>query len=119
MVVRWKLYLQEYTFKIQYIKGLDNVVADNFSRLCILEETVRSDVSEEVMLQLIDKDERFYVLSDLNKVPKKAKNIIKKYHSSKVGHHSALCRSCNLPVRTGQTCVSTYEPSLQGVLVAN
>ena len=54
MVVRWKLYLQEYTFKIQYIKGLDNIVADNFSRLCILEETVRSDISEEVMLQLIE-----------------------------------------------------------------
>jgi len=87
MVVRWKLYLQEYTFKIQYIKGLDNVVADNFSRLCILEETVRSDISEEVMLQLIEKDERFYVLSDLSKVPNKAKHIIKKYHSSKVGHH--------------------------------
>ena len=35
MVVRWKLYLQEYTFKIQYIKGQDNMVADNFSRLCL------------------------------------------------------------------------------------
>ena len=84
MVVRWKLYLQEYTFKIQYIKGLDNVVADNFSRLCILEETVRSDISEEVMLQLIEKDERFYVLNELHKVPRKFKNIIKKHHNSNV-----------------------------------
>jgi hypothetical protein len=41
MVVRWKLYLQEYTFKIQYIKGQDNIVADNFSRLCILDEADR------------------------------------------------------------------------------
>ena len=59
-----ELYLQEYTFKIQYIKGLDNVVADNFSRLCIFDETVRSDISEEVMLQLIEKDECFYVLNE-------------------------------------------------------
>jgi hypothetical protein len=39
------------------------------------------------MLQLIEKDERFYVLNELNKVPRKFKNIIKKHHNSNVGHH--------------------------------
>jgi hypothetical protein len=85
MVVRWKLYLQEYTFKIQYIKGTDNVVADNFSRLCILEES--SGFSNEQMLQFIEVEERFYTLSELHKVPRKAKNIIKKFHNANMGHH--------------------------------
>jgi transposase InsO family protein len=87
MVVRWKLYLQEYTFKIQFIKGQDNMVADNFSRLCILDEMVRSDLSDEQVLQLIEEDETFYDLSELYKVPEKFKKVIKKFHNSNVGHH--------------------------------
>ena len=85
MVVRWKLYLQEYSFDIQFIKGLDNIVADNFSRLCVLSETANS--TEEEMLQLIETDERFFNLLELKKVPKKAKEIIKRVHNSNVGHH--------------------------------
>ena len=85
MVVRWKLYLQEYTFKIQYIKGQDNIVADNFSRLCILDEKVRSDISDEQVLQLIEVDETFYDLSELYKVPTKFKKVIYKFHNSGVG----------------------------------
>jgi len=76
MVVRWKLYLQEYTFDIQFIKGLDNIVADNFSRLCILSEDVST--TEEEMLQFMEQDERFFNLLELKKVPQKAKEIIKK-----------------------------------------
>ena len=87
MVVRWKLYLQEYTFKIQYIKGTDNIVADNFSRLCILEESVRSEFSDEMMLQLIEQDETFYNLLELQSVPRRARNVIKKVHNATVGHH--------------------------------
>ena len=33
-VKRWKLFIQEYSFDIQYIEGLKNVVADGLSRLC-------------------------------------------------------------------------------------
>ena len=33
-VRRWKLLLQEYNFQIEFLKGVDNVVADPFSRLC-------------------------------------------------------------------------------------
>ena len=85
MVVRWKLYLQEYTFDIQFIKGLDNIVADNFSRLCILSEV--NTQTEEEMLQFIEQDERFFSLLELKKVPQKANEIIKKVHNSSVGHH--------------------------------
>ena len=71
----------------QYIKGQDNIVADNFSRLCILDETVRSDISDEQVLQLIEEDETFYDLSELYKVPKQFKKIINQFHNSNVGHH--------------------------------
>ena len=33
-VKRWKLFIQEYSFDIQYLEGPKNVVADGFSRLC-------------------------------------------------------------------------------------
>ena len=85
MVVRWKMYLQEYSFDIQFIKGLDNVVADNFSRLCVLTEA--DSMTEETILQLIEQDERFFQLLELKKVPKKAREIIKRVHNSSVGHH--------------------------------
>ena len=33
-VKRWKLFIQEYSFDIQFIEGPKNVVADGLSRLC-------------------------------------------------------------------------------------
>ena len=84
MVVRWKLYLQEYTFKIQFIKGLDNVVADGFSRLCILTEGTSS---EEEMLQFVETDERFYSLMESKTLSTTVKSRIKKVHNGNAGHH--------------------------------
>jgi hypothetical protein len=37
-VRRWKLLMQEYNFDIEHVAGVDNVVADAFSRLCALTE---------------------------------------------------------------------------------
>ena len=33
ILIRWRLFLQQFRFKIKHIKGVDNVVADTFSRL--------------------------------------------------------------------------------------
>jgi transposase InsO family protein len=33
---RWKVFIQEYDFKVKHIQGTTNVVADSFSRLCSL-----------------------------------------------------------------------------------
>ena len=41
-VLRWKLAIQEYNFKLNYIKGENNVVADGFSRLT--EEIPSTDI---------------------------------------------------------------------------
>jgi len=38
-VRRWKLLMQGYNFDIEHIAGVDNVVADAFSRLCALTES--------------------------------------------------------------------------------
>ena len=35
MIVRWHLALQELDFNIEFVKGVDNVIADAMSRLCI------------------------------------------------------------------------------------
>ena len=43
-VKRWKLFIQEYSFDIQYLPGPDNVVADGFSRLCSRVEDGESPV---------------------------------------------------------------------------
>lgn len=36
-VKRWKLALQEYNFDIEHIPGKENIIADAFSRLCLLQ----------------------------------------------------------------------------------
>ena len=33
-VLRWKMQIQEFTFKDEFLKGEDNPIADGFSRLC-------------------------------------------------------------------------------------
>ncbi len=37
-VKRWKLQIQEFDFDIEHVAGVDNVVADSFSRLCAVSE---------------------------------------------------------------------------------
>jgi hypothetical protein len=39
-VVRWKLAIQEFNFNIEYLKGLENDVADSLSRLCDDDDTL-------------------------------------------------------------------------------
>ena len=44
-VYDWKLEVQEYDFHLVLIAGTDNIVADNMSRLCVMEDT---DTDEKV-----------------------------------------------------------------------
>jgi len=39
-VLRWKPLIQEYSFKIEHIKGIDNFIPDAFSRLCAITDIV-------------------------------------------------------------------------------
>ena len=66
-VKRWKLFIQQYDFDIEFIAGEDNVVADAFSRL--LPYTV----------------ENAYSLFEF-KMPREIYKLIGKYHNSTIGH---------------------------------
>jgi hypothetical protein len=52
MIIRWRIYLQSFDFKIRHIKGRDNTVADALSRLLLL-VTVYDDM---------DADEAYHTL---------------------------------------------------------
>lgn len=67
---RWKLAIQEYNFAIEYLPGERNVVADNFSRLCDIDNP----------------DETLCTISGL-RIPNMEYKLISKVHNSTVGHH--------------------------------
>jgi hypothetical protein len=51
-VMRWRLYIEEYSPELQYIKGTHNVVADALSRLDKLEEPLED--TQESFLGLLE-----------------------------------------------------------------
>jgi len=63
-IVRWRLRLAEYDFSIDHIAGVDNVVADNLSRLLA---GIRVDVPDNAELEL--------------------EQLLQQLHNGIVGHH--------------------------------
>lgn len=47
-LLKFRLILEEYDFKIMYVKGKDNVVADALSRVCITSDDLKN-MNEEIM----------------------------------------------------------------------
>ncbi len=70
-VRRWKLYIQDYNFDIEHIKGEENIVADALSRLII------SPNDEQHLLNLTQE----------SVIPQNIYRAIGKCHNSTVGHH--------------------------------
>ena len=64
-VYRWNLYLQEFDYNIEYIRGAENVVADTFSRICTI------FISDQFQSE---------------KLPRDIYKLISKYHNSFIGH---------------------------------
>ena len=48
-VLRWMVSIQEYDFEVEHIKGVDNKVADAFSRLCGLRRDVKHGPKESIL----------------------------------------------------------------------
>ena len=66
-VYRWNVELQEFDYNIEYIKGVDNVVADAFSRICSIRPV--------------------HSLYENDNIPREKYQIISRYHNSHIGHH--------------------------------
>ena len=65
-ILRWKLAIQEYDFDLEYVPGIQNPVADAFSRLCVLTEEI--------------------ILSEDFKIPQHIYKKLSNVHNSSVGH---------------------------------
>jgi hypothetical protein len=86
-VNRWKLALQEYRFTIEYIKGVDNIVADSFSRLCLLTDS--RQLSEDEILSVFEEeieDGMNFIKEKRLSYPNEYADILGEFHNSEVGH---------------------------------
>jgi transposase InsO family protein len=76
-VKNWKVAIQEFNFRIEHVPGIDNPIADAFSRLCVIwEENERNDLDHLCIL-----DQAVAV-----RIPEASYRDISKVHNSIVGH---------------------------------
>ena len=79
MIVRWYVALSEYTYKIEFIKGVDNDIADSMSRLCrnnMIDSPKECSADMTLAAAIIPKIQ----LTDMQY------NAISSVHNSMVGH---------------------------------
>jgi hypothetical protein len=79
-VRRWKLFLQDFNFKMEHVAGVDNPVADAFSRLCVNINEVPEYSRDIVLATLQTVKERDF------KIPTAEYHKIGQVHNSRVGH---------------------------------
>ena len=70
-VRNWKLFMQEYNFDVEHVAGVDNLVADAFSRLCerktqdkTQDETQDEDFPEEISFALLGREDEIRIPED-------------------------------------------------------
>jgi transposase InsO family protein len=81
-VRRWKLFLQDFNFQMEHVAGVNNSVADAFSRLCSHQSTVETEEPHESSLFLLQSEESV-------KIPTNEYRKIGRVHNSRVGHFGA------------------------------
>jgi transposase InsO family protein len=90
-VLRWKLYLQEHNYEIQYIPGPENVVADAFSRLCVLDGENRRHKGPATTLALLSSSDSFPArpMDEFNHfiMNNDVYEKIERVHNQLAGHH--------------------------------
>lgn len=80
-VLRWKLSIQEYDFSISHVEGLQNVVADTFSRL--LNDSDMPDLSE-------DNASLAAIQATGSMIPDDKYELIRRVHNQLAGHRGVL-----------------------------
>jgi len=86
-IIRWRLALQEFDFRIIHIKGKDNEVADHFSRMCVMMSQIRNpdDLCVMTRSQLRQTD----TTQDDNTSISSAQLAFNAIHNDRNGHHGA------------------------------
>ena len=76
-VMRWKLFIQEFNFDLEYVKGELNIIADGFSRL--VPKSENGEVSSDDIIHTLASFHDFLL-------PEDKREIICKIHNSQSGH---------------------------------
>ena len=86
-VTRWKLLMQEYDFKPEYIEGPRNIVGDCLSRVCEIDDETSE---EDTLAMLVDEDDdvpELICLMEEVRIPREVYKLIGAVHNTIVGHH--------------------------------
>ena len=95
--------MQEFKYTVEFIKGTDNIIADTFSRLCLLQEEEIHTLSEEEILSAFDEqiDDLIHNITTKSLTyPSEYQEILGLCHNSQVGHHGVE-RTVNLLLQKG------------------
>ena len=87
-VQRWLRCFQGYDYRIVPIKGQDNIIADAFSRLCVIEETAEEELSIETAVQ------------NIPWISRRKHGILRQHHNEIVGH-MGVERTLSLLIENG------------------
>jgi hypothetical protein len=91
-IKRWKLLIQEYNFDIIHIPGVDNIVADGFSRLCEnvtpVENSLDTFLEEEFheMWLFLDEQHELWALDEEPVLTPEISTEISLVHNAMCGH---------------------------------
>jgi hypothetical protein len=105
-VLEWKMSIQYFDFDITHIPGVNNVVADSFSRLCpseknLLNQNKINDINLEQLLVHVISDKKSKIDSNkIHKISASQHTLISKVHNSMVGHHG-VDRTLNYLIKQG------------------
>lgn len=83
-VYRWKLFIQEYNFDIQFVEGPKNIVADAFSRTIVQEEALTASI--RAADDSVNRIEYLSILYQHSPATHAQREVICRYHNDVVGH---------------------------------
>ena len=106
-VARWKLFTQEFDALIEHLPGVENRIADNFSRLCVilrprtdkitpkayrdsLQQTILYPSAAVATLSLLNTSNPHDIASTsevYSTIDKKEMKLLAQYHNETTGHH--------------------------------
>ena len=81
MVIRWYVALQEFDYKLEYVPGAENAVADAMSRLC---PNLMRDIPDDI--QVVHRTTTLSAIMENTALPDSVQEAIQTCHNKIVGH---------------------------------